>query len=356
MKIRQATIEDRVAWDAFVDSQGGNFRDYFDWKFVDEADGNSQIKLIVEQEPQGIIGIFQMVKKQRKPYSSLHSRNSTGIPLMKKDLSQKDKYLATKMCIQYLDDNFSKGCASSRIIEIFVSEIDNPSQAILDCGYRLRYDSVTKLPCNFVLELKPPFEKNIWMGLWSQKFRQALRKVEKNGVTVAVDQELAYTHLFVDMLYSNYRRHFNTPPTKEALFTELKLFKDKTKFFIAIKNNTPVYILCCHYTPSTCYLWQAGSFSKDVEDINKYTLKAAIEDACNSGYQFVDFGRTEDPGLASLKERYRGVRLPTRTYEKRYSTIGIIFELTPLFISNVLHKRNYLWKNRKIIWDLIFRW
>jgi hypothetical protein len=359
MKIRKASITDKEAWDIFVDSQEGGMNHYFNWKYVAEVGGNDCIQLLLENESSQILGIFSGIKKNKRFYSALVSWTGSGGPLIKKDLSIEEKYLARKMFLQHLDVNYSNGCSNSIIAELETpgTEPDaNILQSLRDCGYRPRHDKTTGLPCGFIIELKPPFEKNIWMGLWSQKFRQALRKVEKNGITVIIDEEMRYAKNFANMLVANYKRHGNNPPQIKEILTELEVFKKTTKLFVALEKNAPVVILSCHYTPSTCYLWKVGSFTKGTDDINKYTYKVAIEDACNSGYRFVDLGSTNEPGLVKLKERFGGIRVPLRVCEKRYSVLRSIMELTPRFITNVLHNKNYLWFHRHMIWDWVVHW
>jgi hypothetical protein len=360
MIIRKAEITDKERWDAFIESQGGDLNYYFDWKYVIEAGGNDCIQLILERDHSQILGIFSVIKKHKRFYSALVSWAGSGGPLIKRDLSKEERYLARKMFLQHLDVHYSKACSNSILAEFQIPGAESDAEiarSLRDCGYRLRHDNTTGLPCSFVIELKPPFEKNIWMGLWSQKFRQALRKVEKNGITVIVDKEMRYAETFVGMLIANYERHGNyVPPQRNEIITELEVFKNQTKLFVAMDKNTPVVILSCHYTPSTCYLWQVGSYTKGTDDINKYTYKAAIEDACNSGYRFVDLGITSEPGLVKMKERFGGTRIPLRVCEKRYSVPRSIMELAPRLIANVLHNKNYLWYHRRKIWDWVFHW
>jgi hypothetical protein len=357
MKIREATTADKAAWDAFVDSQEGHAHLYFDWKLVIETKRDVCFNILVEKEPSQIIGIFPVRKINRRFYSSLTSWIGSEGPLLKKALSKEEKYLATKMLLHYLDDKCTKRCSNSRLMQelpLGMELEDNPNQPILDAGYQVKYDKDTKLPCSFILELTPPFEKNIWMGLWSHKARKALRNVEKDGVTVIEDKELRFAETYVNMLAANYRRHGTPLIPREETLTELQVFKDKTKLFVAIKDNTPIVTLCCHYTPSTCYISQIGSNTKGTDDINKYTFKVAIEDACNSGYRFVDFGETREPGLANMKERFHGTRVPILFYEKRYSFTRSAMELFPSFMKLVFSNKRYLWANRRKILDKIF--
>jgi len=99
-----------------------------------------------------------------------------------------------------------------------------------------------------------------------------------------------------------------------------------------------------------------GSYNKGTGDANKLLYKIAIEDACNSGYQFADFGDSYTEGLASLKDRFKFKRIPIRMYEKRYSPPRVFLELTPNLIKLGLRNGDYLRKNTKVILDRIVRW
>ena len=365
MKIREATITDRENWNAFVDSQEGHLYQYFDWKYVMEKDHYTYFQLILEECTSKISGILAIGKKNTRWYSTIIS---FSVPLLRKDLSKEEKYKAMKMFFKYLDDNYSRGCSTSKLLEripIVNGVTADPIQAILDSGYRSRYDKTADLPCDFVLELTPPFEKNIWMGLWPHKTRQILRKVErKRSVTVVVDKEMRYSATYLEMAIANRKRHRTTPylgkkiltEFRESMSTELKVFKDKIKLFVALEDNTPVVFQLCLYTPSTCYLLHLVSFTKFNNDIEKYVCKVAIEDACNSGYRYIDFGTSSEPGSASQKEMFRGTRILHRNYEKRYSIIRYLFELIPLSITYVLSNKKCLWAKRKKILDYVFRW
>ena len=60
MRVREASVEDRAAWDNFADTKGGNFHHYFDWKYVIEARGHQYIPLLAENNASGIIGTLSI--------------------------------------------------------------------------------------------------------------------------------------------------------------------------------------------------------------------------------------------------------------------------------------------------------
>jgi len=360
MRVREASVEDRAAWDTFADTEGGNFHHYFDWKYVLEARGHQYIPLLAENNASGIIGIFPVVKQKRYLSSILHSDTRAGGLLLKRDLSDTERYEVTSALLKYVDSNYSGGCSRFTLRECLtpVDELyEEPTAALLDNGFQFRYDMSTKLPCTFVLELKQPFEENIWKGLWSKSLRRKIKNVERDGVVVTQDREFRYTEEFIDMLSANYERHgAMLYATREQKRLEINTFRDNAKLFVALFDGRPIVALFCYYTASTCFLWEIGSYVKDTGNANILCYKTAIEDACNEGYRFVELGWTETSGLAHFKEQLKGARVPFRMYEKRYSIPRTLVELVFIVVDRAWRDKTYLWKKRRVLWDSIVRW
>ena len=356
MKIREATVEDKAVWDTFVDNEGGNFNHYFDWKYYYETRGQQFIPLLVETAPLQLISILPIAKENKGLYAILQSFG--GGLLLKKDLSDAEKREVTSMLLKYVDTNYSSGCSRFELIEELNTDSrlsEEPTPAILENGFRFKYDKLTRLPCQFILELKQPFEEYIWKGLWSQKMRQKLKNVKKRGVVVIQDREFNYTEEYINMSDENFKRYETTPPTREQMKIELDTFKDKAKLFVALLNDQPIVALLCYYYASTCHLARIGSYTKGTEDANLLCYAAAIEDACDTGYRYADFRKTTTPGLAYFKERFKGTRIPYRMYEKRYSFIRYLIEKVPGVFKRIRRDKTYIWKNRRKLWDRIIR-
>ena len=100
MKIREATTEDKAAWDTFVDTEGGNFFQYFDWKRVYETTGDKFIPILVEDNTSKLAGMLPIVKENRRLYSVLHSdtRGGGGL-LLREDLSDAEKQEVVSLLI-----------------------------------------------------------------------------------------------------------------------------------------------------------------------------------------------------------------------------------------------------------------
>jgi hypothetical protein len=354
VKIREATEQDKVLWDSFVDFLKGSFRYYFDWGYVFIPLGNQMRQIMVEDNEHDLIAIFPLVEIKRPCYTALFM----GGHLFRRDIPGEEIFQVTKEVVKYIEKSYTKRCSTFNIVEEFrvVDGEDEYHRALLSCGFRLRRGISDDLPCAHELPLKKPFEETIWRGLWSQTFRRSINHAARTGIGVIKDREFKYLEDYVNMLAANYKRHKSDLPTREKFIREFNIFRDKTKLFVALENQNPVVILCCHYTPSTCYLWEIGSYTKDTDKVNRLCYKAAIEDACDEGYKAVHFGGSDTKGLAYFKDRFKGKRYPMKYYEKRYSAVRTFMELTPVLTKSLLRDSARLWRERALIWDRIVHW
>jgi hypothetical protein len=358
MIVREATLEDRARWDSFVDSEGGSFFHYFDWKYVHEERGGQLIPLMIETSPSQLVGIFPMVKTDRPLYSTLDTVSVAGGAeglVLGRGLCDSERGEATSALIHHVDAHYSRRCSAFRLTEAFApvgNLSEEPTAVLIHNGFRFRYDRTTHLPCNVFLELKQPFEDNVWKG-WSRQLRQDVNRAARSGVVVIQDREFKYAEVFADMLQENHRRHKSKPPTRGEIKMRLNVFRDRSKLFVALLDGRPVVALLCYYTSLTCYLSKVGSYEKDTDDANKLCYKVAIEDACNAGYGYADLGMSVTSNLAFFKQRFRGTRVPLRIYEKGYSIPRTLMEKTPVLVSSAWHDRSYIWRNRRKIWDRI---
>ncbi|UCB43623.1 MAG: GNAT family N-acetyltransferase [Dehalococcoidales bacterium] len=359
MKIREATTQDKATWNTFVDTEYGSFLQYYDWKHVFENRGYTYIPLLAENNAIELVGILPIIREKRFLSSILHSDARTEGLLLKSNLADMERYEVISAFSEYVDAHYSDGCSRFTLRErlpLAEEMSEEPDTALIDNGFRFRYDKQAHLPCTFILKLKQPFEENIWKGLWSHKFRQKINKIKRSGAVVIHDRELNYVDDFIDMFFENCKRHGTTPPTREQVMFELHTFRDRVKLYFALLDNQPIVALLCYYSASTCCLWEMGSYEKDTDNATLLCYTAAIEEACNTGYKFADLGFTSTPGLAFFKEHFRANRIPFTVYEKRFSIPRTIMETAPRVIKAAWHDKTYLWKKRHRLWDRIIHW
>jgi hypothetical protein len=357
MRVREATLEDKSAWDSFVDGEGGGFSLYFDWKYVHEAEGRQFIPLLIETDPSHLVGMLPMVKENHLLYSTLDSGRGTGTQglLLKRELTDSERSEAISRLLEYVGTHCSRRCSSFKLAEAPASTgelSEEPTAALVNRGFRFTYDRATGLPCNHVLPLRQPFEETIWRE-WPRTHRQDINKAARSGVVVIQDLEFKYAEDFVGMASENVERHGARCPTRGEFRLQLEVFRGKAKLFVALLDGQPIVALLCHYTPSTCYLARVGTHEKDTNNANRLCYKAAIEDACNMGLSLADFGYSDTESLAFFKERFRGTRVPVRTYEKRCSILRTVMQKAPALVKKAWHDKSYVWSNRRRLWDRI---
>ena len=361
MPVREATVNDKEKWNAFVESQSGSIFHYFEWKNIYEIHNWQYIPLLIEDTSTEIIGILPLVKIHDLLYSRLISlpEGTSGGFVFKKGLSQEKKSQAITMFLQHINQNYSKRC-STFIMKENLSEQDtkntSPTELFIKNGFRFRFDKDTELPCTYILKLTPSFEEGIWNGLWGKYLRNHIRKSQKNGVHVKQDPDVDHKDDIIKMFSSTYKRFGSLPPSAEEITLRLTTFKDKTKIWVAFLNDIPIASLICYYLSSVCYA------SKMVYDdsardhyATAFLFSEAIRDACENGYRFFEFGVTETASAVEWKEQFVPLKLPMRIYEKRYSVVRTFFEKTPQVLKWAWHNKSYVWQNRRRLIRKIIR-
>jgi len=354
MYIRVATLDDKEEWDSFVNSEGGSFFHYFDWKYIYEIRGYQYIPLLLENTASQIIGILPVVKKQQGSlYSSLISlpEGASGGFVLKKDLTNIEKSQALTMLLRYVDTNYSKSCSTFTLKEnlsLMHESKTELTEVLIDNGFRLRYDSDAQLPCTYILVLKQPFEENIWHDLWGKNTRRSIRHSNKRGVYVKEDKDLKYIDDFVNMMTSTFNRKGSIPLPREEVVKRLTIF-NKTKLFVAFLNKKAIGASLCYYTPSTCYGSKVPSYNiARGNDVTMLIACEVIRDACKDGYQYFEFGTTFTSSLAAWKEHFKGTKVPMMIYEKKYSNLRTIIEKMFSLVT-------YVWNNKRKLFGKLIR-
>ena len=228
MRIREATKEDKLMWDSFVETHGGSFYYYFDYRYV--SDNVHQI--IAEVHEDEWVGICRFDREEKRFYSTLRLNGF----LFRKEMSQGERYQATREFLVYIEKHYSERCSTFIVQESSLDFAGNdPNPALLDHGFRFRNYGKQSVPCSHMLPLRAPFEEKIWKEMWSQKLRKDLNKVANSGIKVIQDIDFKYLDIYLDMYAANYKRHKLSPPNRDRKINEINLFRDKIKFFVAMQ-------------------------------------------------------------------------------------------------------------------------
>ena len=352
MNVRLAVLQDKEKWDAFIDRENGSFFHYFDWKYIYNTRGQQYIPLILENESSEIIGILPIVIKWSNYYSNITSlpEGASGGFVLKKDLNISEKNKAIFLLLDYVNQNFSSDCSTFNLKENLLVNNKNlfqPTEILIKNGFKYIYNN-NQLPCTYILELKQPFKNNIWNELWDHRLKNKIRKSEKMGVYVKEDKNLEFFNDFFNMFNSTNMRLGSPRVLKDEILKRVTIFPHKTKLFVALLGEEPLSALLCYYQSSICYLSKLSSYEK-ARDYDANTLLAfeAIRDACEIGCRFCEFGVTDLPAQTRWKEQFKGIKIPLKRYEKRYSTIRYIFQSIPPIIKWVWTHKQYIWDNRR---------
>lgn len=323
INIREAEEDEFQLWNSFVDSEGGSFFHYYEWKYIYEVDKYKYIPLLLEDEQSQLIGIIPLIKIKGFMFSSLVSvpEGSWGGFLFKRDLINGEKDNAIRKTLKYIDKNYSKSVCEFVLKENISMKAGCNDNVLADNGFR--YDGNADLPCSHILKLSKSFEKDIWNALWKKNLKKAVRIAKELGVISIIDEDLTYFEDVFEMLAITFKRFHNTPMSKEELKKRLTLFKNKTKLFIALHDDKPIAAIICHYTPSICYFSKIPSYEGSNEiNANKFLLSEAIKNACNAGYNYFEFGVSSTPSLASWKDRFRGKKFLSEFIRRSTRSLG----------------------------------
>jgi lipid II:glycine glycyltransferase (peptidoglycan interpeptide bridge formation enzyme) len=128
------------------------------------------------------------------------------------------------------------------------------------------------------------------------------------------------------------------------------IFANKTKLFIALLDKKPLAAILCYYQPTICYLSKLPSYEKAREyDTNTLLAAEAIRNACENGYKYCDLGATELPTQTRWKEQYKGIKIPLKIYEKKYSKIRSVIEKFSPEITWFWTNKRYILKNPQVL-------
>jgi hypothetical protein len=361
MIIREATVNDKENWDSFVEIEGGSFFHYFEWKNIYDVKKWRYIPLLLENNASQIIGILPMVKINGFLYSRLVSlpEGACGGFLFKKDLTKTKKSQAIQMILDYVEQNYSKGCSTFTLKEnlsLIHTSSTTPTRILVNHGFKFRYNEGMKLPCTYFLELTESFEDDIWYETWNKYLRNHIRKSQKRGVYVKEDTNLQHMNDYIDMFTTLYKRLHSHPLSKEEIILRLMNFKGKTKIWVAFLEDKPIALLLCYYMPSICYGSKMVYYDSARKNYATNLLfYEAIKDACDNGYKLFEFGVTLTSSLAYWKEQFVRTKIPMRIYEKKYSTTRTFFEKVPRLINWSLNNKQYVWNNRRRIINKIMK-
>jgi hypothetical protein len=173
-----------------------------------------------------------------------------------------------------------------------------------------------------MLDIRAGFD-HIWQHRFRGSARTAIRKAERSGLEVEVDQTGRLLHVFSDLYEDSIRRwsHEQHEPLwltrwrttratpRRMLATVARQFGADFHLLVARSAGEPVAAIIVLRAGRYAKYWR-GAMNKDLANkvrANEFLHRLAIEQACSDGYSFYDLGRSR-PGsaLAAFKEKLGG--------------------------------------------------
>jgi len=169
-----------------------------------------------------------------------------------------------------------------------------------------------------VLSLENGFDY-LWKNKFNRKNRNAIRKAEKSGVEVLKGYSLEdfrkYYKLYVEE--SSKKWEYKKPPHPLKLYENMcKFGLPHVRLRLAIKDDKVIAGLINFYYGKNVFYW--GSTFLEEYGIYRPTnllLKDSIEEACNEGYKYYNFGASGNlEGVRRFKESFGAERVELKKY------------------------------------------
>ncbi len=172
-----------------------------------------------------------------------------------------------------------------------------------------------------VLSLEQGFEY-IWKERFVGETRTAVRKAQKSDVKILNENSLGNFRQFYKLYTETTKRWgYKKPPVPLRFYENLcKFASPHVQVRLAIKDgNTIGGQVCLYYGKTVFYMMSA--FLKEYQSYRpvKLLMKDSIEQACNEGYKYYNFGASGDlgkggQGVRKFKESFGPEEVETKCY------------------------------------------
>jgi serine/alanine adding enzyme len=317
-------------WDAFVESHpDSSFFHKFAWKQIIEKSYGFKAQFIYAKNNKGIQGIlplFEIRQITGKKLLSIPFSTEAGILYnneeVKKELLNRARKLTDDHDLDYLEIRQEK----------YLGE-----------GWDKK---------DYYYHLKLKLDRNpevIWNNA-DQKMRNAVRKARKEGLTT--DKGLKYFKDFY-RIYSKNMRDLGTPVDNKEFFKQILRQFNRDVDIIVSKYNGKVIgaIFLLKHKKMIKSEWASSLRKYFGLNPNQLMYWRAIEDACRSGYDVFDFGRSmESDGTYLFKKKFgakptqlvysyymrKGEMPDTRKENKKRKAFVWFWKKTPVFLANLI--------------------
>lgn len=316
--VRKAKAGDQRRWDGFCNEHRASYAAYFYWRDILPELGYKPVFLLAEDSEKRICGILPAALS-KMPFRH-YAQSTIADGRMYAGPIVLDGKVLKKLITEF--DAFCKveGVTWSLIISGPPYGVEPPTwDRVLDmCGYQPDCREESRKRHTFLLDLKVGYETIF--NNFSSNFRNQIRKGFKIGLEVVRDQ-WHYADQYFSLKRTTWNRLKNLPPGRDEHITITRNIRRNGVMYIALVKGKVVGGLYCYKTPETWFLKGAVyDYSYHNYNVNSIMYAKSIEDACNAGAGFYDFGSTPPPGTSHFtwKNRFRGTPYPLTFYRKVY--------------------------------------
>lgn len=137
----------------------------------------------------------------------------------------------------------------------------------------------------------------IWNVKFSGKVRNQCRKAEKEGYQISVDNSLEAFRWFGNTYQKGAVARGEITYSFTLYEAMSKNAGERIKLWCAKKDEKLVGCLPALYGPRDVFYWSVAIDPEHIKfNLNNLLLKVAIEDACNRGYEYFNFGASFSDG------------------------------------------------------------
>ncbi len=184
-----------------------------------------------------------------------------------------------------------------------------------------------------------------------QNVRNKIRKSKKNGVTVQRGKE--YLSDFYQV-YSQNLRDLGTPVITKRFFEQIiDIFPEQARIYRATREGQTIGAKIVLMDSQTCFFEWSASLKESLRYAPVHAMNwEAIEDACNAGCDYIDFGRSTADSSHQQFKKYWGVESTTMSWSyqlincneipglqkenPKFSLAIKVWKNMPLFLSRIL--------------------
>jgi lipid II:glycine glycyltransferase (peptidoglycan interpeptide bridge formation enzyme) len=167
----------------------------------------------------------------------------------------------------------------------------------------------------YVLELEAPAV--VWKKLHQKGVRWAIGKARKDGVAVRQDKSLGSIETFFG-LNQKTKKKLGVPAHPFNFLKDIiQKLPELSKIYLAEVEGKPVAgIITISFKDTVCYAYGASDSKYLKYHPNDLLIWNAIEESCNNGYRYFDFGKTapDDEGLSRFKKHWGTEQKPLYYY------------------------------------------